>query len=498
MADRYPYRAERAGARDNHGVARGSEGDPLAELARLIGQTDPNALPGRAAAPQRANYPQQHHQDHDADYQDQHYQDPRHQDQRYQDQRHHDQHAHDQYAEPADPEPAQPSWMRTAATSSWQQPAPAVHPVAPEQHYAHQDEYSDTPAFLRTARQQHDHARYDDVLYDQNSQNAQQYAEGQYQDGQYQDGYQDQADPNYPPFYADAEQEEPRRRRGGLMTVLAVVVLAFVGTAAAYGYRSFTGSPRSGDPPVIKAEPGANKIVPPTQTTDATGKIVDRIGGNGQERVVSREEQPVDINGRGGAPRVVFPPPNLSPPPQVAAAAPQAPQATGSATGSNGALGDEPKRVRTYAIRPDQPDAVPQGSAPAPRAPTQARAQAPAAVAAANAPVSLAPGATPAPTTRSITAAATPAPAAAAATGGYMVQITSQRSEADAQASYRAVQSKYPDVLASHTPSIRRADLGEKGIYYRALIGPFSAAEEAGKLCTSLKSAGGQCVVQRN
>ena len=79
-----------------------------------------------------------------------------------------------------------------------------------------------------------------------------------------------------------------------------------------------------------------------------------------------------------------------------------------------------------------------------------------------------------------------------------MVQITSQRSEADAQASYRAVQSKYPDVLASHTPSIRRADLGEKGIYYRALIGPFSAAEEAGKLCTSLKSAGGQCVVQRN
>jgi hypothetical protein len=494
MADRYPYRAERAGARDNHGPARASESDPLAELARLIGQTDPNALPGRGAAPQRANYPhqlQQHPQDQDADYQDQHYQDPRHQDQRY-----HDQHAHDQYAEPADSEPAQPSWMRTAASSSWQQQsAPAVHPVAPEpQHYAHEDQYSDTPAFLRTARQQHDHTRYDDVLYDQNSQNAQ---HQQYADGQYQDDYQDQADPNaYPPYYADAEQEEPRRRRGGLMTVLAVVVLAFVGTAAAYGYRSFTGSPRSGDPPVIKAEPGANKIVPPTQTTDATGKIVDRIGGNGQERVVSREEQPVDINGRGGAPRVVFPPPNLSPPPQqVATAAPQSPQATGSATGSNGALGDEPKRVRTYAIRPDQPDAVPQGSAPAPRAPTQARAQAPAA--AANAPVSLAPGAAPAPTTRSLTAAATPAPAPAA-TGGYMVQITSQRSEADAQASYRAVQSKYPDVLASHTPSIRRADLGEKGIYYRALIGPFGAAEEAGKLCTSLKSAGGQCVVQRN
>ena len=95
------------------------------------------------------------------------------------------------------------------------------------------------------------------------------------------------------------------------MTVVAVLVLAFVGTAAAYGYRSYTGSPRSGEPPVIKAEQGASKIVPPTQTTDASGKIVDRIGGSasGQERVLSREEQPIDINGRN-APRVVFPPLN--------------------------------------------------------------------------------------------------------------------------------------------------------------------------------------------
>ena len=79
-----------------------------------------------------------------------------------------------------------------------------------------------------------------------------------------------------------------------------------------------------------------------------------------------------------------------------------------------------------------------------------------------------------------------------------MVQISSQRSEADAQASYRAMQSKFPNVLGSRSASIRRADLGEKGIYYRALVGPFAAAEEAGQLCSSLRSAGGQCVVQRN
>ena len=79
-----------------------------------------------------------------------------------------------------------------------------------------------------------------------------------------------------------------------------------------------------------------------------------------------------------------------------------------------------------------------------------------------------------------------------------MVQISSQRSEADAQASYQAMQSKFPSVLGSHQASIRRADLGEKGIYYRALVGPFAAAEDAGQLCNNLKSAGGQCVVQRN
>jgi hypothetical protein len=44
---------------------------------------------------------------------------------------------------------------------------------------------------------------------------------------------------------------------------------------------------------------------------------------------------------------------------------------------------------------------------------------------------------------------------------------------------------------------IRKADLGDKGTYYRAQI-PFSSQTEAAEFCTSLKSAGGQCVVQKN
>jgi hypothetical protein len=465
MADRYQYHPGAAGARDHDAHQRGAESDPLAELARLIGQTDPNAKLGRAN--HVAVQPQQHYEDQYAD----------------------------QLAEqPA--EPAPPSWMRAAATRPHQS-APTMHPQHepqgfdhdhaeehPQAHQQHEaDRYADTPAFLRTARQ-HDPARYDDVLYDQNAQNAPHYADGQYQ--QHYD-YQDQADPNgYPPAYAD-DLEEPKRKRGGLMTVAAVLALAVVGTAAAYGYRSFTGSVRSGEPPVIKAEPGANKIVPPTQTSDASGKIVDRMGAGGPERVMSREEQPIDINGRPS--RVVFPPPNqvAAAPAPTTAMAQAAPPAPTPAAQPSGTLNDEPKRVRTVAVRPDQPDAVPSGTAP-PSRPTQARAQAPAP--AAGAPVSLSPqGGTPAPVR---TAAAT------SSGGGFMVQISSQRSEADAQASYRAVQSRFPNVLGSHSASIRRADLGEKGVYYRAMVGPFTAAEEAGNLCNSLKSAGGSCVVQRN
>ncbi len=78
------------------------------------------------------------------------------------------------------------------------------------------------------------------------------------------------------------------------------------------------------------------------------------------------------------------------------------------------------------------------------------------------------------------------------------MQISSQRTEAEAQASFRSLQAKYPDLLNNRQPIIRRADLGDKGIYFRAMVGPFVSQDQATGFCGSLKSAGGQCVVQRN
>jgi len=91
----------------------------------------------------------------------------------------------------------------------------------------------------------------------------------------------------------------------------------------------------------------------------------------------------------------------------------------------------------------------------------------------------------------------TAAPSGAAA-GGYVVQISSQRSEADAQASFRSLQSKFPSQLGDREAIVRRADLGQKGVFFRAMVGPFGTAGDADQFCGGLKAAGGQCIVQKN
>jgi cell division protein FtsN len=187
------------------------------------------------------------------------------------------------------------------------------------------------------------------------------------------------------------------------------------------------------------------------------------------------------------------------------------------ASAGNGTLpSNEPRKIRTLSVKGDQPDAsaTPVG-APPPAKPTPATRSVAAAAnanASANTPLSLAPQPgqpVPAPVAepRARVAATNPAanpeptasaPAAAGASGGYLVQVSSQRNEADAQASFKALQGKFPAVLGSRSPVIKRADLGDKGVYYRALVGPFGSSDEAAQWCGSLKTAGGQCIIQRN
>jgi hypothetical protein len=480
MADRYQGRPFPADDND-HGVdphAPGTgESDPLAELARLIGQTDPFGTMGRANQPvaprPAARDPYQHEPEPDV-------------------------------APPAGP----PPWLQRANRQEipqHQEPPDypsSVHPLqryaaarpAPEPEY---QDYQESQPYAAEA----DPARYDDALYGQVDTGNQPYQpDPAYTNDAY--GYQD--------GYDEGAEAQAPKRRGGLATVVVVLALAVVGTGAAFAYRTYVGSPRSGEPPIIKADTSPTKIVP--APADGTGKVPDRMAAtDGAEKIVPREEAPVDVN---AGPRVVFPPLNQNgSPPSAASVSPNQPPTSGG----NGTMpNNEPRKIKTLTVRGDQPDSAaqpvtPGASASAKPAPVSRTAPAPSpaaprnptsANASANAPLSLVPqGAQPAPAAEPRTRVANNSPASTAPTGGgtgYLVQVSSQRSETDAQASYRALQGKFPAVLGSHAPLIKRADLGEKGVYYRAMVGPFGSPEEASQFCGNLKSAGGQCVVQRN
>jgi cell division protein FtsN len=89
-------------------------------------------------------------------------------------------------------------------------------------------------------------------------------------------------------------------------------------------------------------------------------------------------------------------------------------------------------------------------------------------------------------------------PSAEGAANGFVVQLSSQKTEGEAQSSFRSLQAKFPNELGGRQPLIRRADLGSKGVFYRTMIGPFASAQEASQFCATYKAAGGQCVVPNN
>ena len=94
------------------------------------------------------------------------------------------------------------------------------------------------------------------------------------------------------------------KRRMGIMAIAAVFALAVIGTAGAFGYRALFGSSGSSTPPpVIKADTAPSKIVPATGEQDASSKLItDRVADHAQgEKLVSREEQPVEIKDKPAA-----------------------------------------------------------------------------------------------------------------------------------------------------------------------------------------------------
>ena len=150
--------------------------------------------------------------------------------------------------------------------------------------------------------------------------------------------------------------EEPRRRRAsaaGLFTVVAVLALAVLGTGGAFAYRTFVGSPRSGEPPIIKADNSPTKVVP--APVESAAKAPDRMAiGDGTEKMVPARRRRSTSMRRSG-PRVVFPPLNQNAnPPSAASVAPAGPR---RASAGNGTLPKATSRAgsgrsRSRVIRP--------------------------------------------------------------------------------------------------------------------------------------------------
>lgn len=378
-----------------------------------------------------------------------------------------------------------------------------------------------------------------------------------------QDGY---AEPE--PEQELRDFERPRSRKG-VWAAAALIAVAVAGAAGAMVWRGSGPVSKDGQPPVISADNGPTKVQPANpggaEIPNQNKQIYERAGGApaGQTKVVSREEQPVDVQqaARSMPPRTVMPGPGTGPVAliqaapnplaQAPAAAPPAPTVAGTTPSEQSltpipavpGLG-EPRRVRTVSIRPDgAPAPAPNtgaayangSGAAAPQAtgsvPTRSLAtamQAPTPMPAPNSTATAAvprprPAATPeapkvqervaTPAPAATTPAApvrvanaapapqnTPAPATAAiraGTGDFVVQLAAPASEAEARATFSALQRKYPEQLGGKAPIVRKTDLAGGKTVYRLRIGPYSR-EDATTMCTALQAAGGQCFIAKN
>ncbi|CAK0772397.1 putative SPOR domain-containing protein [Azospirillaceae bacterium] len=81
--------------------------------------------------------------------------------------------------------------------------------------------------------------------------------------------------------------------------------------------------------------------------------------------------------------------------------------------------------------------------------------------------------------------------------GSYRIQIASVKSEAEAQAEWKRLAHRYPDVLSSLSLSVARADLGDRGVYYRVQSGMLDETR-AKNICQTLKTQNVGCQLVRH
>jgi hypothetical protein len=448
--------------------------DPLAELARIVGQEDPFGsllAAERAPAPQRKGPP-----------------------------------TFDELFAPQG-EPIRP--VHTA--DRWPEASTRQEAARP---YADERSYEE-PAYHEQAPQPTYDPRYD-------AEPAQAYGA--------QDPAQHYDSGAYEAYEGEAPEPAPRKSRKAALAVASVLGIAALGVGGVVLFGG-KGSPIAGEPPLVTATAGPIKVQPQTpggvEIPNQNKQIYERAAQDTKTRVVNREEQPVDVrqatrvmptptdavttgsaapataNALGEPRRVrtisIRPDGTVVPDAAPAAAAP-APAPTRTA-----AAAPMPMPMVMPAAAPAAPVAAP--AQPRPATPVAAPVTAASSTPAANTPAPRPAAATPTASTSGASPQATPAaqpqrvaavaPVAPAATdapvGGFSVQLGVAGSEADARKAFQGYQQKFSD-LNGQSALIRKAEVNGNTIY-RVRVGPMSR-EEATSLCSKLQGSG--CFVAKN
>ena len=83
-----------------------------------------------------------------------------------------------------------------------------------------------------------------------------------------------------------------------------------------------------------------------------------------------------------------------------------------------------------------------------------------------------------------------------ASAGDWQVQLMSSPNQKAVTSAWSGLVKKHP-ALKGVSHEIETADLGSKGTYYRLKAGAFATRAEADKLCSTIKSQGGSCIVKK-
>jgi cell division septation protein DedD len=321
----------------------------------------------------------------------------------------------------------------------------------------------------------------------------------------------------------DVRTLEPRRSRRGLMAISAVAAALVLGAGGAW-YAKSGPSAANGQPPLIKASNEPTKVQPDNpggvEIPNQNKQIYERAKQTTETKVVNREEQPIDVK---EATRIA----SAGAPDSTGTTSPSVPAAQNAGRALNlgeprkvrtvsirpdgTVAGVDSANARPAAI--PAPPAMTMPAATQPTAAPNVQAAAQPVKAATSTPSTATPvqkpvaGPAPAGGTLPQTApqkvasaqpmalAAAAEPAASTGAGGFAVQLGVRTTEAEAQKAYNQFQQKYAD-LGGQPALIRKAEVNGSTVY-RVRVGPMSR-DDASSLCSKLQGDGAQCYVAKN